>query len=236
MFFGLFLLISILNTHMDQLTLIIPAKNEKESLPDVLNELKPYGLKIIIVLEKEDLDTINSIKNFDCEIIYQINKGYGDALILGINNVQTVFFCIFNADGSFDPKELTSMYKLATQDKFDFVFGSRYMSGALSEDDTLITLIGNKIFSFIGKIFFALPITDILYTYVLGDTKKAKKLNLKEKSFSFCVELPILAKKNNNTMISNPSYERPRIAGFKKVNAFKDGFLILVNMIKLFFK
>jgi hypothetical protein len=31
------------------------------------------------------------------------------------------------------------------------------------------------------------------------------------------------------------SYERKRIAGKKKVNAFKDGFLILKHMIKLFF-
>ena len=51
---------------MEHLTLIIPAKNEKESLPNVLNELKKYNLKIIIVLEKEDLDTINSIKEYDC--------------------------------------------------------------------------------------------------------------------------------------------------------------------------
>jgi len=32
-----------------------------------------------------------------------------------------------------------------------------------------------------------------------------------------------------------PSYERKRIAGKKKVNAFIDGFLILIEMIKLFF-
>ena len=44
---------------MEHLTLIIPAKNEKESLPSVLDELKKYNLKIIIVLEKDDLDTIN---------------------------------------------------------------------------------------------------------------------------------------------------------------------------------
>ena len=32
-----------------------------------------------------------------------------------------------------------------------------------------------------------------------------------------------------------PSYELKRIAGRKKVNAFKDGFLILLEMLKLFF-
>ena len=221
---------------MEHLTLIIPAKNEKESLPIVLDELKKYNLKIIIVLEKEDLDTINSIKEYDCEILYQANKGYGDALLQGFQNVKTNFFCIFNADGSFNPIELKNMYDHAIKGNADFIFGSRYMSDALSEDDTIVTFIGNKIFTFIGKIFFSLPISDILYTFVLGNTQKANALQLKEKSFSFCVELPILAKKSKHKLISVPSHERVRIAGKKKVNAFKDGFLILISMIKIYFK
>ena len=221
---------------MEHLTLIIPAKNEKESLPNVLHELKKYNLKIIVVLEKEDLDTINSIKEYDCKILHQINKGYGDALVQGLRNVKTNFFCFFNADGSFNPNELKNMYNLAIKRNADFIFGSRYMSGALSQDDTIITLIGNKIFTFIGKFFFSLQISDILYTFVLGDTQKANNLQLKEKSFSFCVELPILAKKSKHKLISVPSHERARIAGKKKVNEFKDGFLILINMIKIYFK
>jgi len=156
--------------------------------------------------------------------------------LLGIRNVKTNFFCIFNADGSFNPIELKNMYDHAIKGNADFIFGSRYMNGALSEDDTIVTLIGNKIFTFIGKIFFSLPISDILYTFVLGNTQKANALQLKEKSFSFCVELPILAQKSNHKLISVPSYERARIAGKKKVNAFKDGFLILINMIKIYFK
>ena len=221
---------------MENLTLIIPAKNEKESLPNVLSELKKYNLNIIVVLEKEDFDTINSIKEYDCKILYQTNKGYGDALLKGIQNVKTNFFCIFNADGSFNPSELKNMYDHAIKGNADFIFGSRYMNGALSEDDTIVTFIGNKIFTFIGKIFFSLPISDILYTFVLGNTQKANALQLKEKSFSFCVELPILAKKSKHKLISMPSHERVRIAGKKKVNAFKDGFLILISMIKIYFK
>ena len=119
-------------------------------------------------------------------------------------------------------------------DGFDFVFGSRYMKNGYSEDDTIITLIGNRIFSFLGKIFFSLEISDILYTYVMGDTEKAKGLEMKEKKFAFCVELPIKAKKRGYKLISIPSYEKPRIAGRKKVNAFKDGFIILFSMIKFF--
>ena len=36
---------------MSDLTLIIPAKNEKESLPKVLDELKDFSLKKNIILE-----------------------------------------------------------------------------------------------------------------------------------------------------------------------------------------
>ena len=80
---------------MDNLTLVIPAKNEKESLPEVLEELKNYNLEILIVLEKEDKETIESARNYNCKILYQNGKGYGDALIFGINSVKTGLFCIF---------------------------------------------------------------------------------------------------------------------------------------------
>ena len=153
---------------MDDLTLVIPAKNEKESLPFVMQELKKYNLKTIIVLEESDYETIESINKFNCKILYQKNKGYGDALIEGIKSVETKFFCIFNADGSFKPSELRNMYELSKHHNYDLVFASRYEKNSNSEDDTIITFLGNKIFTFLGKIFFSLTITDILYTYVLG--------------------------------------------------------------------
>ena len=58
---------------MNDLTLVIPAKKESESLPTVLEELKKYNLKIIVVLEPTDIETINSITNYNCKIIYQKN-------------------------------------------------------------------------------------------------------------------------------------------------------------------
>ena len=220
---------------MDELTLIIPAKNEAESLPIVLDELKKYNYKIDIILHVTDLDTIQAIKEYDVNIIYQENSGYGDALIQGIKQCKTKYFCIFNADGSFNPSEINQMFKTLQSKKLDFIFASRYQTNAGSEDDTIVTLIGNYIFTYIGKIFFQLNISDILYTFIIGKTEQAKKLNLNQKDFSFCVELPIKAKKMKMKLGWINSYERKRIAGKKKVNAFKDGFLILKYMIKLFF-
>ena len=131
---------------MKNLTLVIPTKHEKYSLPKVLKELKKFNLKIIVIIENSDIETFNAIKSFNIEIIYQSGKGYGDAIIEGINNVKTEYLCIFNADGSFDPKYLKQMLNVC-QNNFDFVFASRYLKGAGSDDDTFLTKLGNYIFT-----------------------------------------------------------------------------------------
>ena len=220
---------------MKNITLIIPAKYESESLPIVLNKLKKFRFKIIVVLHKSDIQTINAIKKFKIKILYQKNSGYGDALINGINFCKSEFFCIFNADGSFKSSEVLKMKKLLDKDNLDFVFGSRYQKNSGSYDDTIITYLGNYFFTKLGQIFFNLPITDILYTFVLGRTSSAKRLKLNQKKFAFCVELPIKAIKNEMRIKSSSALEFKRIAGKKKVNEFSDGFEILYYMIKFFF-
>jgi glycosyltransferase involved in cell wall biosynthesis len=217
----------------DKLTLLIPVKNEIESLGIFLDKLKNYNYKKLIVVDCNDNNNYDQIleKHENFKLIKSSNTGYGQALIDGINKVETKYFGIINADGSMDPKDLSEMLKLT--DKCSFIFASRYIVNGGSDDDTIITLIGNKIFSLIGKLFFNLKISDILYTYIIGDSNLARNLNLKNKDFRICVELPIKVHKNDFTYTDFGSYELSRIGGKKKVNAFKDGFLILLEMIKL---
>ena len=221
---------------MSNLTLIIPAKKESESLPVFLKELKQYHFKKIIVLQKDDLETIESIKDFEeINILEQNQNGYGNALIEGINKVDTEYCCIINADGSMNPKYLNDMLEACL--KNDLVFGSRYQKpGGGSDDDDIITSFGNFFFTLVGNILFNLKITDILYTYILGRTSSFKKLNLINSDFRICVEIPIKAKLKKMTYTCMPSYERNRIGGKKKVNPIKDGLLILYEIVKYFFK
>ncbi len=221
---------------MRDLTLIIPAKKEVESLPIFLKEIKNYNCKKFIILQKEDLETIEAIKKIKkIKIIKQINNGYGNALIEGINSVKTKYCCIINADGSMDPKYLHKMRNLCKNK--NFIFASRYIKpGGGSDDDDIITLIGNYLFSFAGNFLFNLKISDILYTYILGKTSSFKNLKLKNFDFRICVEIPIKAKKQNMSYYCLPSYERNRIGGKKKVNPLKDGLLILTEIIKWFLR
>ena len=85
-----------------------------------------------------------------------------------------------------------------------------------------------------GKIFFDLKLNDILHTFFLCEVKKFKKLKFKSKDFVFCVEFPILAKRNKMKGSFIPTVEKKRYDGVPKVRSFYDGFKILIGMIILF--
>ena len=132
-----------------------------------------------------------------------------------------------------DPKYLNKM--LENCKNKSFIFASRYLKNGGSDDDDIITFLGNKIFSFLGNFLFNLNISDILYTYIIGKTNAAKKLSFKYHDFRICVEMPIRIKNNNLIYDTTPSMERKRIAGKKKVSAIKDGFLILFAILGFYF-
>lgn len=219
---------------MNQITLIIPAKKEPKALPMVLDELKKnnYNFKIIIIIDKNDTETYNSTKNFDCEVIWQSKKGYGNAIIEGINQSKTKYSCIFYADGSTDPKFILPMLKKLESNKYDFIFGSRYEKNAYSYDDNFLTKVGNFFFTLIGKLFMKLSLTDILFTYILANTEKLKSLKLESDDYCLCIEIPFKIKLNNFKYSTFPCVERKRFADKKKVKAFSDGLKILIFFFK----
>ena len=225
-----------INVNFSDLTLVIPARFEHEALPLVLKELERYKVKKIIIMSKDDALTFQSAKKFNCKIIFQKEKGFGAALIEGLNHSKTKFSCIFNGDGSFNPKYLEKMLLKLNRENYDFIFNSRYISGAGSYDDTLLTKIGNFFFTKICNILFFLNTSDVLFNYVMGKTDSFKKLKLQSKDFCFCVEIFLKIKLKKYLYATLPNIERARFKGKKKVNELKDGLLILFFILRSFIK
>lgn len=221
------------------LSLLIPAKNEKSCINKVFDELNKlnFNSQILLVVDNNKDNTLEFKKkkfSFKIKKITTNQKGYGSALIHGLKNCKTKKVCIFNADGSFDPRSLKKM--LLFSEKFDHVFCSRYTDKGGSKDDTFLTYIGNKIFTYTGKIFFNMNLNDILYSYYISDIKKINKLKLEKKDFTIALELPLKIQKIKQSYCEVPSMERKRISGKKKVREFVDGFKLLTFMVIFFFK
>ena len=219
---------------MQKINLIIPSKEKIEHLYKIISPLlrRKEINKIILVLNEKNKKKF--IKNKKLKIIVQKKSGYGSAIKEGFKISKSKFSCIFNADGSFNANDLPSMIKLTKQN--DFIYASRYMKGAGSEDDTMITLIGNFVFSLMGRVLLNVKLTDILYTFVLCNTKKFNKLNIVSYDFRFCIELPYKVSQNKFTYTELKSKEFKRKFGEKNVNELVDGFLILIEVLKCFLK
>ena len=82
------------------------------------------------------------------------------------------------------------MLKKLEENKYDFIFGSRYEKNAYSYDDNIITKIRNFFFTFLGNFFMKLKLTDILFTYILAKTEEIKSLQLSSDDYCLCIEIP----------------------------------------------
>ena len=79
-----------------KISLIIPAKNEVESLNSVLEELEGNNLvdEILVVVDRPEDNSIPIAKKFNCKIIIQNNKGFGSAIIEGFKHASNKYGCI----------------------------------------------------------------------------------------------------------------------------------------------
>ena len=221
---------------MQYISLIIPSKNEKESIEKTIREVLNYSFinEIIIVVDSHHDNSIRVAKKFNIKIIVQKKCGFGSAIIEGFNHAKNNYACIFNADYSFNPKYLKEMIKKTSE--YQFIFGSRYMKNGSSDDDTIITFLGNKIFTYLSKKLLKIKLSDVLLTYVLCNVIDFKKLRLSSNDFRICIELPATIQKNNYLYTEMAIKERKRFSGIKKVNEIKDGFLIFLEIVKNFVK
>ena len=221
----------------NNIEILIPTLNEEGNIEKVIDELKIEGYKNITLLDGNSTDqTVEIAKNKGCRIILDNTNisGFGGSLINGLNNLQHEYFCIFDGDNSFNPKAILEMLNKISHGA-DFVFGTRYLDGNKSEDDTFITKLGNFFFTKLVRLLFKINTTDLLFLYVVGKRENVSKLNLKQQDFSFCTEFLIKCYKSFNCM-EVFSKERKRLSGISKVNRIFDGLKILGNIFSIYFR
>jgi glycosyltransferase involved in cell wall biosynthesis len=218
------------------ISVIIPARNEAEALPAVLKELPMDLLHEVIVVDGQSTDgTINVVRNLNIDkvrVVSQMGRGFGMGNLTGLRMATGDLITIFDADGSFDPKALP-LLKAEIDKGNDFVFCSRYMRGSGSDDDTIIRLIGNKIFTFLLRIMFGVRLSDALFYYSMGKREVYNWLDLKSRDFSLCIEVPVKVHRMGFKYTQIPMRERPRLAGVSKVHAALDGIRILKTILKI---
>ena len=123
----------------------------------------------------------------------------------------------------------------AIKEGYDFAIASRYMKGAKSYDDDIVTRFGNWMFTKIVNILFGTRYTDALIGFRAYRRSAIDKLNTKAEKLDWSVELPILFAKSGAKITEIPCDEPKRIGGKRKMHPLKTGWDITRVILWEFF-
>ncbi len=223
------------------LTIVIPAKNEAQNLPDVLARL-PKGCEVILVDGNSTDDTVSVAQSLrpDIAVIHQTREGKGNALACGFDAAKGDFIVMIDADGSNDPLEIPRFVD-ALKRGADFAKGSRFVEGGGSQDITLIRRIGNFWLNKVVNLLYGTRYTDLCYGYNAFRRECLKVMQLPSVDLvssepggmlwgdGFEVETLINVRiaKAGLKVTEVPSFEAARNFGVSNLNAFSDGIRVL---------
>lgn len=224
-------------THPD-VVVLIPAFNESESLPLVLDAL-PDVARVIVANNNSTDNTAKVAVAHGAHVVNAPQQGYGAACLqalaeldrLIVSEQLDVSIVVF-VDGDFSdhPEELPLLIDPIQRNQADFVIGSR-LTGNLQEGAMPPqSYYGNKLACWLMKCFFGATYTDLgPFRAIRYDT--LKQLHMVDENFGWTVEMQIKAIRQKIRVQEVPVSYRKRI-GVSKISGtisgtFRAGYKIL---------
>ncbi len=158
-------------TPLTLFSVVIPARDEEESLPSTVEaivrafEAKEIPHEIVVVDDgsrdrtwevlqelKVRFPTLAPTRNVG-------DHGYGRAVIWGLDHSRGDAVVIMMADASDSPEDAAEYWRLLNQGH-ECVFGSRFMEGSEVFDYPRVKLLVNRIANFLVRVGFGIPLND----------------------------------------------------------------------------
>ncbi len=153
-------------------SVVIPARDEEESLPGTLRDLHttfnregiPHELVVVddgskdrtwAVLQElqREIPALNPVQNTGL-------NGFGRAIVRGLNHSRGDAVVIMMADASDSPTDAVRYWRLLQDDGWECVFGSRFIKGGRVTDYPRVKLFVNRMANLFIKVMFAIPLND----------------------------------------------------------------------------
>jgi len=181
------------------LSIILPMYNEEHTIGKVLGNL-PKG-KLIEIIEVDDHSTDNSLeeinkvngKNEIQVIKHKENRGYGAAVVTGINNARGRVLVTMDSDGQHSPYDILAMIKPIFEGEADYTIGSRYL-GSYFYKLPVATRLGEVLIEKLIQIFFGKKIMNNQNGFRAFNRKVISIFkDFKYEGYAFCTEQIIRA-------------------------------------------
>lgn len=217
---------------------IIPALNEEHAIGAIVRELLAFGVTKVVVVNNGSTDATSlNASSAGALVLDEPKPGYGRACLRGLSAVTNEQIVLFvDGDGSDDLSALASLIDPLSNDRADFVIGSRSRGIREPGSMTVPQLFGN---------WLATRLICLLWGYRYSDLgplralriEALKLLPLQDQTYGWTVEMQILAVANRLRILEVPVNYRKRI-GRSKISGtirgvFGAGTKIITTIAKL---
>jgi len=200
---------------MKKLTLILPVLNQEKIIKDAyidivknLNKLK-INFEIILVENGSTDNTWEVIKGFKNEFTIPIkcSKGYGNAVLSGIQIAKGEFISYMPSDGQIDSKIFSKLFNEKLFNNYQIVKVKR------TSRESILRFIVMKTFSYILRLVFNTPLLDINGSPKILKSQNIKYLNLQSRDSFIDAELIIKSSNLGWKVIEIPMRNLNRLGG-----------------------
>jgi glycosyltransferase involved in cell wall biosynthesis len=230
-----------------KVTLLVLTLNEIEGMKTIMPRVRREWCDQIIILDGGSTDgTIEYAKEHGYFVYFQKGPGIRHAYTEILPYIEGDVILTFSPDGNSVPELIPTLIE-KMKEGHDMVIGSRYLDGAKSEDDDLITGFGNWFFTKTINVLHGGHYTDAMVLFRAYKTKVIYDLDLdKDEAYSMVEKLfrtniswePLLsvrAAKRKLRITEIPGDEPARIGGKRKLKVLKWGAAYYFQFIREMF-
>jgi glycosyltransferase involved in cell wall biosynthesis len=198
-----------------ELTILMPCLNEALTVATCIASAQSY-LRLrgisgeILVADNGSTDGSQEIASLaGARVINVAQKGYGAALISGINAAAGRYIIMADADDSYDLADLDGFVEQLRRG-IQLVVGNRFAGGIRpGAMPTLNRYLGNPVLTFIGRRLFSSPVRDFHCGIRGFDREAISELELKCAGMEFASEMVVKASLSKLSIAEVPTTLRP---------------------------
>jgi glycosyltransferase involved in cell wall biosynthesis len=217
---------------------VIPCLNEAATIAAVIDDCHQGGQATaepyeIVVADNGSVDGSQEIARYNGAVVVTVpQRGYGAALIAGIEAAQGRYVLMGDADATYDFRQAPQFLTKLNQG-YDLVMGNRFQ-GSIEEGamPLLHRYLGNPILSMLGRMFFGIKIGDFHCGLRAFDREAVQSLNLRCSGMEFASEMVIKSSLMDLSMAEIPTNLRPNPPGrTPHLKTWRDGWRHLKFML-----
>lgn len=224
-----------INMTLENISVIIPAKNEGKNIDRLVSNLKQLypGFEIIVIDDGSTDDTAVVAKNAGADVYtHPYNIGNGAAIKSGIRIASGNILVFMDADLQHNPEDIETMLNYFPD--YDMVVGAR----STKDHTSLGRAFGNKIYNWLASYVAKFNVQDLTSGFRAIKLDIAKQfLYLLPNSYSYPATMTLAVLRTGRALKYVPVTVKIRKAGKSNINIFKDGirfFMIIVKICTLF--